>query len=158
MEPVTGVTDISHLSEHGGFIFFERVTEDLGWKEHLEASPECRRDPASCTCDWCDQSLVGDWKRTWVWRIGGRTGRNVASHTPGSRRYKVWTEDRNGPMGWSAIYNRDEMTIQVGWSKWTKEDAAWCSPCYPNQGDIDTDGGGVVCFTLPPELLTGGES
>ena len=44
-----------------------------------------------------------------------------------------------------------ETVIQVVWSKHTERHAL-CSPCYPNQGDADSDGE-YLCYVLPKDML-----
>lgn len=55
----------------------------------------------------------------------------------------------------SAIVSmNDGIVIQVIRSMYVIN-AAWCSPCYPNQGDIDTpdNDNGVLCWCLPPNYF-----
>lgn len=33
----------------------------------------------------------------------------------------------------------------------------WCSPCYPGQADLESEGGDVLCFAIPEDLLIGDE-
>lgn len=51
------------------------------------------------------------------------------------------------------IYNGDGCTIQIIKSKYVKTDCYMCSPCYPNQGDLDSNTGNMVCYSLKPEDL-----
>ena len=76
--------------------------------------------------------LVGDWKRT----------------NPDAEllEYPTYEPDETGD--WAGIYRRDSGNIlQVVWSKWALQ-GAWCSPCYPNQVDLDSDGG-IWGYCLP---------
>lgn len=50
----------------------------------------------------------------------------------------------------SCIINNNENTIQVTQSEFFGE-CYHCSPCYPNQGDLDTPGY-LLAYHLPPEL------
>jgi len=50
----------------------------------------------------------------------------------------------------SFIYNGDRNTIQVTQSKWVAK-CAWCSPCYPHQGDLGTEGEACEAFTFGPD-------
>ena len=52
---------------------------------------------------------------------------------------------------YSFIINSNEGTMQVVHSKYYAK-CAWCSPCYPNQGDLDTEGD-VTAYTLPPDCF-----
>lgn len=58
-----------------------------------------------------------------------------------------YTPDKNGEF--SAIEN--ESTVQIVWSKYTKRGNV-CSPCYPGQIDLDSDGE-FLAYTLPDNLL-----
>ncbi len=53
----------------------------------------------------------------------------------------------------SVIFNGNEQTVQVVKSPFVKTDCAWCSPCYSMQGQLDSNHGNVVCYTLDPEDL-----
>jgi len=50
----------------------------------------------------------------------------------------------------SFIYHGDRNTIQVVQSKWYAK-CAWCSPCYPHQGDLGTEGDACEAFTFGPK-------
>lgn len=147
-DPVVGVIDANSCRE---WIYEEiNAGTDLGLIEHLSEC-EDHKSGRGCDCevDW-GRVLIGDWKKSWVWRMPG--GREVKAHTPGSKRHQVWVEVKDGPNSYSAMYNKSGYTIQVTWSKWIFQDARWCSPCYPGQADLNSDGGGVVAYQLPPEL------
>lgn len=61
--------------------------------------------------------------------------------------------DKSGE--YSAIYNGDYNTVQVVRSKFAIR-CAICSPCYPNQGDVDTPPGkygDVYAFCLPQDIM-----
>jgi|SRR3989304_2950722 len=60
---------------------------------------------------------------------------------------KQYSPDKNGEF--SAIEN--ESTTQIVWSKFTKR-GALCSPCYPGQVDLDSDGE-FLGYTLPDDYL-----
>lgn len=160
MTPVTGVVNSNTTSDRFLDEAFERGIH-LGWIEHRRA---CR--VADCTHDINGQILVGDWKKSWEWRWPS-TGKVAPAYakrdteeggTEHARRHQVWEPNTTGPgQGFAAIYNRDTFTIQVAWSRWTKEDCRWCSPCYPGQGDLKSDDGDVVAYTLPLYLLGKGE-
>lgn len=68
---------------------------------------------------------------------------------------------------YSAIYRSDSYVLQVVRSQWIRL-SPFCSPCYPNQGDLDSPpeaaGGGVSwtlsnqhgpvwAYTVPPDLV-----
>lgn len=62
-----------------------------------------------------------------------------------------WEPDEE--MGeFAAIYDNNDNIIQVVWSIWAKP-AHYCSPCYPGQGDLDTEGDYYFAYCLPPELM-----
>jgi len=51
----------------------------------------------------------------------------------------------------AGLINNDSNTVQIVWSKYTKN-CLWCSPCYPGQGDLDSDGD-VLTYAVPQEFL-----
>jgi len=51
----------------------------------------------------------------------------------------------------SAIYNTNDNVIQVVKSKYVSL-CHYCSPCYPNQGNLDTEGD-LVAYQLPPDCF-----
>jgi len=53
----------------------------------------------------------------------------------------------------SVIYNGGLCTIQIVKSEFVKTDCVFCSPCYPDQGDLDSNHGNVVCYCVDPEDL-----
>lgn len=78
-----------------------------------------------------------------------------------SDRYLIgdWLRDDNGqyepsPNGeYSAIVNTDVNTVQIVRSGWVRY-GALCSPCYPGQVDLDTDGE-FLGYELPPDRYEG---
>lgn len=148
-DPVTGVADANNYNEE---IYDEIVRgRDLGWEEHRK---ECKDD--DCDHDVGGRVLLGGWKKTWVWR--DQRGREYEKKPANveCKRKLVWEPDETTE--YSALYNKDQYTIQVVWSRHTAL-GQWCSPCYPNQASIpqaDDDSGFVLLYTLPPNLL--GES
>lgn len=58
---------------------------------------------------------------------------------------------------YSAIYRSDSNVIQVIKSQWYKKDVRFCSPCYPNQADLETGYGDLYAFDLPFDLYGGVE-
>lgn len=44
-------------------------------------------------------------------------------------------------------------TVQVVKSKHTTRVKAYCSPCYPNQADLDSGKGDILTYTLPPDMI-----
>lgn len=44
-------------------------------------------------------------------------------------------------------------TIQVLQSKYTTRVKSYCSPCYPNQADLDSGKGDILTYTLPPDMI-----
>lgn len=81
------------------------------------------------------EKLIGDWK--------------IITNKDGSIQYEP---DENGEF--SAIVNSSSFsTIQVVYSKFTTKVRAFCSPCFPNQADLDSGEGDILCYTLPDYLL-----
>ena len=56
-----------------------------------------------------------------------------------------------GKCGFSAIYDSNDNYIQVVQSRWVAR-CALCSPCFPNQGDMESAGEHWT-FMLPPVLM-----
>ncbi|RKY82664.1 hypothetical protein DRQ07_00645 [candidate division KSB1 bacterium] len=52
---------------------------------------------------------------------------------------------------YSLIYDGHFCAIQVVHSKWVKTNCSMCSPCFPNQADLDTDHGNLIAYSLSPE-------
>jgi len=59
--------------------------------------------------------------------------------------------DINPNSEYSAIFNTGYNTIQVIHSKY-RIYSGFCSPCYPNQLDVDS-GGNNKAYMLPPDML-----
>jgi hypothetical protein len=119
--PITGVISNNEIID---FIGEEQyVGIDLGWEDWLaDFESEHGREPDDHEKQWfaesCDESgpyLIGDWKK----------------------EDGLWEVNKDGPNGYSAIIRSD--VTQVCYSKHTTL-AAPCSPCYPGQGDVGTDG------------------
>ena len=49
----------------------------------------------------------------------------------------------------SATFN----CIQVVWSKKTSKNKRFCSPCFPNQADLDSENGNLEAYCLPDYLV-----
>lgn len=123
---------------------------DLDMLEHLKTCKDYKRF-GSCDCMLeSGKTQFGDWKQSWQWYT--RSGRRVAPKTAGAKRELVWVPNENGPNGYAAVYNPNENTIQVVWSLSIYRDAQMASLCYPGQGDIDSEDGGIACYQLPSEL------
>ena len=94
-----------------------------------------------------DESLTDDEREDEIYNVSCEYG-----HT---RLLGDWKQDENGKYfpdesgEFSAIEN--ESSVQVVWSKFTTH-AKLCSPCYPGQADIPSDGPWLA-YTLP-EYLT----
>ena len=102
---------------------------DLDYESHLE---ECESylETGECDCDLkTGTTLIGGW----IKGIDGLYGPDVLSE-------------------YSAIYNPNENTIQVVHSKFLIR-CAYCSPCYPNQVDVDSTGE-QIGYMLPIEIMT----
>lgn len=44
-------------------------------------------------------------------------------------------------------------TVQVVKSKHTTRVKSYCSPCYPNQADLDSGKGAILAYTLPEDMI-----
>ncbi|OPY55804.1 MAG: hypothetical protein A4E55_02392 [Pelotomaculum sp. PtaU1.Bin035] len=98
---------------------------DLLRERHLAACAEEYLD--GCGPEEADTTLYGNW----------------------DHRDTGYTPEHGGE--YSAIFNPDQHTVQVVASRYATR-CARCSPCYPNQGDVDKDGN-IWAYCLPPELM-----
>lgn len=114
-----------HCTNHAIWMFDEECI-DLLWEDHLKACPEENHD--RCGLMETGTSLYGHW-------------------SPCGMGY---TPSKGGE--YSAIYNPDYNTVQVVNSRYVIR-CAHCSPCYPGQGDVDSDGH-VWANCLPPSLMS----
>lgn len=140
-EPTTGVIGNNGICQFLSDEVFGGDSIDLGWESVLaEFQAENGREPDDD--EWeeiaenyamCESGphLIGDWKKD------EETGE--------------WEPDRDREdgHGYSAIVRED--VTQVIWSRTTKR-AHYCSPCYPGQVDIDTDGE-YLGYTLPEDCF-----
>ena len=132
-QPVTGVINSNNVA-------WEFITDDICLTceeiyESIENDESLDYDEKQSELDWieCDSShtrIFGDWIF--------------------DTKTKQYTPDKKGEF--AAIEN--ETTIQIVWSKYTKR-GNLCSPCYPGQVDLDSDGQ-YLGYTLPIELVYGG--
>ena len=130
-KPTTGVIGNNEIVQ---FISDETCGDaiDLGWETAIaEFEAEHGREPDDDEKDeWGEVSgdyLIGDWKK-----VDG-----------------LWEPDKTGSQGFSALVR--ETVTQVLWSKTTTR-ANHCSPCYPGQVDIGSDGD-FLAFTLPADCF-----
>lgn len=81
-----------------------------------------------------DRYLIGDWMRV----DGGE-----------DKKTEEWAIDKNKEF--AGFYNADANTIQVIWSKWIMVNVQPCSPCYPDQGNLEefSQYGFTMCYCLP---------
>ncbi len=103
--------------------------------------------------DFCEQDvLIGDWKKKWmegeaVWEDGTKEKIQKAVLVPGFNKHSGKKK-----YGFSAIFRSDGY-IQVLQSERVVM-CRPCSPCYPNQGDLETkndDNGNWKTYDLPIE-------
>jgi hypothetical protein len=134
-EPVTGV--LSNNSVAWEFVDDEQCLDcEQAYKEFENGSHTCEYGEG-CNCEdflECDGShtkIIGD-----AWVLDTKTG-----------KYDVIKD--NPELEFAAIVN--ETTVQVVWSKFTARGNV-CSPCYPGQIDLDSDGE-FLAYTLPDYLL-----
>lgn len=120
--------------------------ESLEEISNLQNCPECKGilDEENCTeCEWnkydecgnieCfDHSkLIGDWKKD---------------------ENGLYEPNENGEF--AAILTSSTFNcVQVLWSKYTASGKRFCSPCFPNQADIDTEYGNLTCYVLPDYMI-----
>lgn len=108
-----------------------KEAEDAGESDDaIEAAGEAAAEDLSDAWDGSYYNLFGSWKKT-------------------SEGYEP---DHDGNEKWAAVYRRDTNVIQVVWSIHYME-CNQCSPCYPLQGDLDTEGSHYTCYALPPDVM-----
>jgi hypothetical protein len=108
----------------------EFLSEDIYKGIDLDYEKYVKEHPDEEDIDWesdNDTYIIGSWKK-------GEDG-------------KYEPDKENGE--YAAIV--DEIYTQVVWSKFTKR-CNLCSPCYPGQGDLDSEGI-YLTYTLPPDLI-----
>ena len=124
--PITGVVS---NNQAGQFISDECMDGiDLDWEDHIKSKLHMGEH---CECyDYWESFtwLIGDWIKD------PETG--------------LYDHDPNGE--YAAIVG--EIYTQVIFSKYTRK-SALCSPCYPGQGDNESDGD-FLSYDLPPEAYT----
>lgn len=57
-----------------------------------------------------------------------------------------YEEDENADI--SFIFDSNNNVVQVTRSKWVKMNCAGCSPCYPNQADLDSNHGNMIAYSF----------
>ncbi len=129
-EPVTGVISNNNLAWE--WIEDECLTCQEMWEE-IENNPDLDEEEKqveldSCECDPCHTKIFGDWI------LDTKTNQYEPDTTNGE---------------YAAI--ESESVTQIVWSKYTKR-GALCSPCYPGQVDLDSEGD-FLGYTLPDELI-----
>lgn len=135
--------DWDHLAKRWGTGVFEwrrQILLDLGysWDEsNSDALIDSEFEDIPAIQEWFSSVLLhGNW-------IQGSDG--------------LWDPDPQGE--WAALERVEDGTLQVVWSH-HKMLCVFCSPCYPDQGDLDTPSGQVPAldgpttwaYCLPPEL------
>lgn len=128
-EPTTGV--ISSNNVVWEWITNEECLDCASAMEEEERENPDNPDYDHIECNSSHTKLLGD-----AWRLDTKTGK--------------WDVIKDNPeLEFAAIEN--ETTVQVLWSKVTKR-GALCSPCYPGQVDLDSEGD-FLGYTLPDYLL-----
>lgn len=120
--PITGVIQNNNVEFLLDEIFSSKSV-DLDYQEFLKSKPS--QDEIDCY--ECDNPtiLIGDW----------------------IKRHGEYLPKKSGEF--AAIVN--DFTTQVVFSKNTKR-CSLCSPCYPGQGDLDSEGI-YLAYTLPSEII-----
>ena len=94
----------------------------------LEHEKECEEEYCDCMDVWQYPLLLGTWKK----------------------EKGLWMESKKRGE-YSAIIQEDSEHIQVVWSKYAIR-CNKCSPCFPNQGDITSDGDRLA-YCMPFEFF-----
>jgi hypothetical protein len=127
-KPVTGVHSTNRVNwefmDDEICLTCEEIIENIDNDESL-TDEEKEDEKEFIQCDSSHTRLIGDW-------LKDKDG--------------LYYPDKAGEF--AGIEN--ESTIQVVWSKETRH-CALCSPCYPGQGDIDSQGD-FLAYCLPEEM------
>jgi len=76
-----------------------------------------------------------------VWLYGFKKDNNGKYEPDTEQPFSVVIRSENGG------------TVQVVHSKWVMTDLKLCSPCFPNQTDLDSQEGSLTGYALPSEYL-----
>ena len=107
----------------------EEIEKEIEEDETLD-DDEKEKEWMSIECD-DHQKLIGDWLKD-----------EEGKYYP----------DENGE--YAAIVTSSTFNcIQVVWSKFITEVRAMCSPCFPNQADLDSGKGNIKCYDLPDYMI-----
>jgi hypothetical protein len=122
---VTGVVKTTELDVQVIYDEWNTNSISLGYYEHEK---ECKEE--FCDCDVYEfPVLLGAWKKV--------KGKWEPSKKKGD---------------FSAIIQSEDEYVQIVWSKYAIL-SRWCSPCFPRQGDITSEGN-ILTYCLPPEFHT----
>jgi hypothetical protein len=124
--PITGVLNnngVEFLNEE----IFHQNSVNLTFETWVKANNPSEEEIEIYEGD-NDVYLIGSWKKD-------------------SEGYGYYVPDESGE--YSAIVR--ESVTQVIWSRFTKR-CALCSPCYPGQGDLDSDGD-YLAYCLPDDVM-----
>jgi hypothetical protein len=162
-EPITGVHGANDVE---WFDDFDQGI-DLAWEEASENGLKFLKTPEGKKMLKKHDYKPGDepeWNDTDFWdEVSEKYHIDVPNEmweggdTLGGNWKKVnglYEPDKSGE--YSAIFNRDQNTIQVIWSKHLIRCSS-CSPCYPGQGDVDCKPGKYGdqrSYMLPPDMMT----
>lgn len=131
----TGVlTSVIELNKVDGSIFDCEPFIELEYTEEFErliSSGLSEDDAREKLFEFQSETiLVGDWKKE-------------------ERQYKPY----KGETGYAAIYNIEARTMQIVLSNFVKKNCRLCSPCYPDQAELESDDGKYTGYALPSELI-----
>ena len=124
-QPITGVT-----SGNIPTWLWDENYIDLDYESHVMGCENCQNGEACEIADMWEYSetlLFGNWKLV----------------------NELYEPDTSGE--YAAIYNNNENTIQIVFSKTIKSGCGLCSPCFPGQADLDSVGE-YKAYDLPAEL------
>jgi hypothetical protein len=128
-KPVTGVMSIHNIAwefmDDEICLICEEIQEEIESDESL-SEDEKEHELEFIECDSSHDKIIGDWMKD---------------------KDGLYTPDESKEF--AAIMR--ETVIQVVWSKYTAR-GALCSPCYPGQVDLDSEGD-FLGYTLPSELI-----
>ena len=103
----------------------EAIFKDIEEDETLDE--DAKQDELDCVECFDHKKLIGDWLKD---------------------EKGLYYPDENGE--YAAIVTSSTFNcVQVVWSKYITEVRAMCSPCFPNQADLDSGKGNIKCYDLP---------
>jgi hypothetical protein len=133
-EPITGVISANNIAweciDNEICITCEEIIADI---ENDGTLDDDEKWDESCNIE-CDdhEKLIGDWLKD---------------------DEGLYYPDEHGEFA-AIVTSSTFSCVQVVWSKWIAKNKRLCSPCFPNQADLDSENGKFTCYALPKDLVS----